>query len=764
MGESKHTVSDGVISDFPRKRARTLRFSLGAPRSAQVVGDGSRALFLRSDGPEDLVTSLWLSVFDREGGHAERLLADPRVLLADAGEEEVPAQERARRERAREGAQGIVTFSVDAAGKCAVFALGGRLWITSITAEGEEAETREIGMRDAGSQQGQLPGPVINPRISPDASLIAYSTGTRIIVVPTDGRGAATTVLGVGPDERTDVTLGLAEFVAGEEMDRYEGFWWSPDSRALVVERADESKETMWYISDPANPGRPAEGRRYPRALTRNAEVSLISLRFTYGDTQGGDGGIVVRAVADIRWDHEHYEYLAALRWEAGQDPVALVQNRLQNKDQVVLVPLSRSAAYRQDAEQDDAASAPRPVVQVEVVEEHSSDTWLDLFPGCPCRTPDGHLLSAVADGTCDSNRLALDGRAFTPAGWQLREVIDVDDSGVLAVASRDPRSFDVVAFGFDGSVQTLNEEPGVWGASRAGAGLVLNGRGMASAQSHMTHTWASDGKVYQANIENHSAEPGFAPRVEFAQLGVHRLQAAIIRPSQNSPYADADSLPVLLKPYGGPGFQQAVFNQAMYWEAQWWADQGFIVLTADGHGTTGRGPAWDRAIFKNMAQVTLDDQIEALQALPEYAPEADLHHVAMIGWSYGGFLSALAVLRAPDAVHAACAGAPPTDWTLYDTHYTERYLGLDPDVYRSNSLLDDAKGLRRPLLLIHGFADDNVSVANTLRLSQALLAEGKDHAVLPLNGITHMTNDETVAENLLIAQRDFLYQALGLR
>jgi dipeptidyl-peptidase-4 len=201
-----------------------------------------------------------------------------------------------------------------------------------------------------------------------------------------------------------------------------------------------------------------------------------------------------------------------------------------------------------------------------------------------------------------------------------------------------------------------------------------------------------------------------------------------------------------------------------MYWEAQWWADQGFIVLTADGHGTTGRGPAWDRAIFKNMAQVTLDDQIEALQALPEYAPEADLHHVAMIGWSYGGFLSALAVLRAPDAVHAACAGAPPTDWTLYDTHYTERYLGLDPDVYRSNSLLDDAKGLRRPLLLIHGFADDNVSVANTLRLSQALLAEGKDHAVLPLNGITHMTNDETVAENLLIAQRDFLYQALGLR
>jgi dipeptidyl-peptidase-4 len=283
----------------------------------------------------------------------------------------------------------------------------------------------------------------------------------------------------------------------------------------------------------------------------------------------------------------------------------------------------------------------------------------------------------------------------------------------------------------------------------------------MDQALSQMTHSWAVGDKVYQAVIENHGAEVGFEPRVQFVELGRDHLQAAIIRPSQGSRYHHAQSLPVLLKPYGGPGFQQVTCSQAMYWESQWWADQGFIVLTADGHGTTGRGPAWDRAIFKDMAAVTLHDQIEALQALPQYAPEADLHHVAMIGWSYGGFLSALAVLRAPEYVHAACAGAPPTDWSLYDTHYTERYLGLDPGVYRANGLLDDAAGLRRPLMLIHGFADDNVSVANTLRLSQALLAAGKDHVVLPLNGITHMTNDETVAENLLIAQRDFLYRAL---
>ena len=227
------------------------------------------------------------------------------------------------------------------------------------------------------------------------------------------------------------------------------------------------------------------------------------------------------------------------------------------------------------------------------------------------------------------------------------------------------------------------------------------------------------------------------------------------------------------MKPYGGPGFQQVVESQSFYWDAQWWADQGYIVVTADGRGTTGRGPKWDRAIYENMKAVTLEDQVDAVYALPDAlasiatktgvaVPKPDLGRVAMIGWSYGGFLSALAVLDAPDTFAAACAGAPPTDWTLYDTHYTERYLGLDPDVYYRNGIVQDAPKLERPLMLIHGFADDNVTIAHSLRLSQALMAAGRPHTFLPLTGITHMTNDETVAENLLTLQRDFLRDALA--
>ena len=196
-------------------------------------------------------------------------------------------------------------------------------------------------------------------------------------------------------------------------------------------------------------------------------------------------------------------------------------------------------------------------------------------------------------------------------------------------------------------------------------------------------------------------------------------------------------------------------------------------MVTADGRGTTGRGPKWDRAIYETMKSVTLEDQVDAVHALPEALnalaegdaattiPQPDLNRVAMIGWSYGGFLSALAVLEAPETFAAACAGAPPTDWTLYDTHYTERYLGLDPAVYERNSIIADAPQLDRPLMIIHGFADDNVTIAHSLRLSQALMAAGRKHTFLPLTGITHMTNDETVAENLLILQRDFLAEAL---
>ncbi|WP_029679044.1 S9 family peptidase [Bifidobacterium sp. 7101] len=792
---------DRAMEAYPRAKARTLRFTLGAPRSALAVGDGSRAVFLRSDGPEDLVTGLWLSAFGQDGRHHEVLLADPRALLEDADQERVPAAELARRERSREGGEGIVDYSVDAAGDRVVFALGGRLWLSLIAPDGLTASTRALSLEDSDSA-------VLNPAISPDGTMVAYTTGDRLMVV-TIGQGAeqdrerAVLALRPGTDDR--MRLGLAEFVAGEEMDRYQGFWWSPDSKALLVEHTDSSDEPIWYISDPANPQVGPCARRYPQALTANARVGLSLVLLGQDDADPW--------VGEVDWDHQAFEYLAVVRWQDGHRPLLLVQNRRQTEDRIldVQVPDTRQGLEPgQNMTLLDPEAAPK--VATRVLQTHDNDQWIDLVPGLPAYRPQGGLVDTFIDTEADTTRLRLDGRVFSPAGCQIRQVLSVGDRDVLAVVSTDPRSFDLMRLSYDGSIHVLNRLPGVWTASRAGHGIVVSGRTMASAQGQVRHCYlGADGDLDRLGAEglglvgearpdsnarqtgesvrpehqdrpdrravdaghinsqgamsavlaDTSSDPGFTPNVDFVRMGQHELFAAIVRPSESSPYASADSLPVLLKPYGGPGAQQVVFNQSYYWESQWWADQGFLVLTADGRGTPGRGPAWDRAIFEDMAQVTLDDQLEALEALPDFAPEADLGHVAMIGWSYGGFLSALSVLRAPDRIHAACAGAPPTDWTLYDTHYTERYLGLDPAVYRRNGIIDDAPSLRRPLMLIHGFADDNVSVANTLRLSGALMAAGRPHTVLPLTGITHMTNDETVAENLLILQRDFLREAL---
>ena len=810
-----------AIRQFPRKKARTLRFSCGAPRSARVIADGSRALFLRSDGSEDTVTSLWMSVIDENGNASEMLLADPRTLLADADAEDVPAEERARRERAREGGSGIVGYSTDASGNRVTFTINGQLFLTDIAV----GVTRAIAI-----EEDELK-PVLNPRISPDGQHVMYTTGTYLVNVDLADTafdtafgdddceiGDAISVVASIPQDG-EWKIGLAEFAAGEEMDRYDGFWWSPDSKYVLFETYDESPEPIWHLSDPANPANPARSNRYPQALTANANVRLTLLELGFDNDNCCYGAIA----NEVQWDHETYEYLAAVSWTSGHEPIILVQDRLQQHDQVLAIHVGEPIVTMRDAENgftDDEgdqvetfsiaipeyAEGERPG-STRVLEKHSNAYWLDLIHGTPAFTPNGRLICAMNDMDADTNRLTVDGVPFTPAGLQVREVLNVTDDDVLCVVQRTPellsddslpflwqsnaadhdaRSFDVVSIRYDGTWEPLTYAPGQWTMSRAGNGCVVTGRGMDDATVQMQHcmniaTTDENGtdvaSMVVSPIENHAETPGFTPNVHFTRLGERGLYTAIVLPSASSEYAHADTLPVLMKPYGGPGFQQVVESQSFYWDAQWWADQGYIVVTADGRGTTGRGPKWDRAIYETMKSVTLEDQVDAVRALPEALatlaaqenkessettiPQPDLNRVAMIGWSYGGFLSALAVLEAPETFAAACAGAPPTDWTLYDTHYTERYLGLDPAVYERNSIISDAPQLDRPLMLIHGFADDNVTIAHSLRLSQALMAAGRKHTFLPLTGITHMTNDETVAENLLILQRDFLAEAL---
>jgi dipeptidyl-peptidase-4 len=275
-----------------------------------------------------------------------------------------------------------------------------------------------------------------------------------------------------------------------------------------------------------------------------------------------------------------------------------------------------------------------------------------------------------------------------------------------------------------------------------AGGGTtVLTSRTLAS--SGVTVRVAQGGAV-TADIASFAQEPSLPhPAPQFIEAGPTGIRTAVLFPSWHAP---GTRLPVLMCPYGGPGAQEVVKSARVYLTPQWFAEQGFAVVVADGRGTPGRGPAWDRTIAGDFAVGILEDHVTALGAAAEKFTDLDTTKVGIRGWSFGGYLAALAVLRRPDVFHAGVAGAPPTDWRLYDTHYTERYLGdpsEQPDVYRRSSIIDDPRRAVqtqvRPLLIIHGLADDNVFVAHSLRLSSALLAAGYPHSVLPLYGVTHM-------------------------
>ncbi|MFE1105648.1 prolyl oligopeptidase family serine peptidase [Streptomyces rochei] len=698
---------------FPKRHARTQRFTLGAPRSFTVAPDGSRVAFLRSGSGQDRANALWILDVE-EGG--ERVAADPRALLGGA-EERLSPEERARRERSREGGAGIVGYATDAAVELASFALSGRLFAAELRA----GTAREL----------TAPGPVIDPRPSPDGRHIAYVSRGALRVVGAEGEGDRA----LAEAEAEGVTYGLAEFIAAEEMGRSRGFWWGPESDRLLVARVDDTPVRRWWISDPAHPERDPHHVPYPAAGTANADVRLFAV--------GLDGGRT-----EVLWDRARYPYLARVHWSAAGAPLLLVQSRDQ-RSQLFLAVDTESGATR-------------------MVHADEDPIWLELFPGVPCWSPSGQLVRIADEG--GARVLAVGERPLTGAQLHLRAVLDVSDDDVLVSASAgeeaaDAETGEVHVYRVNElGVERVSQEPGVHSAVRAGNVTVLVSATLDRPGARVQVL--RDGKA-TATVASYAEDPGLPPRVTLTQGGARRVPCAVLMPRD---YHGDTPLPVLLDPYGGPHGQRVVAAHNAHLTSQWFADQGFAVVVADGRGTPGRSPAWEKAIKDDVAAVVLQDQVDALHALAADFP-LDLDRVAIRGWSFGGYLAALAALRRPDVFHAAVVGAPVTDLRLYDTHYQERYIGHpdeQPDVYRRNSVIDDA-GLvdaaepHRPMMVIHGLVDDNVVVAHSLRLSSALLAAGRPHEVLPLSGVTHMTPQESVAENLLLLQVDFLKRSLGL-
>ncbi len=712
-----------MTDSFPRQNARTRNFTLGAPRSFQISADGGTVAFLRSRGGSDPVTCLW--TLDVTGGQ-EQLIADPAGLaLADAADDPV---ERARRERVRERAAGVVSFATDADLTLASFALAGHVYVADL--------------RAGGTQPLHTSTPAADPRPDPAGRHVAYVSGGALRVTPLAGPQAGRERVLARSADTQDVTYGLADFIAAEEMGRTRGYWWAPDGSAILVARVDDSPVQSWHIADPARPERPGMTVRYPAAGTPNAVISLFVASL--------DG-----RVTPLEWDQQAFPYLVTAEWSAG-DPLVVVLSRDQREMHLLAFDPATGSA--------------------EVIRSDRDAAWVDVVEGVPARTSSGRIIwTADRDGAkrllAGTARQHSAGAAevLTPPSLQVRSVLSVDGEMILFSASaEDPASTSVWTAGPDG-IELVSAAAGLHAGLLAGGTLLLTSKTLAgSGVTVRVLRPRSDGKPAEvAGIGSLAEQPMLpAPRVTLTYSnGPSRARTAILLPSWYEP--GSGRLPVLCDPYGGPHAQRVTAAYDAYLTPQWFADQGFAVVIADGRGTPGRGPAWDRTVAGDLATPALEDQVEALYSAAEHCADLDLSRVAIRGWSFGGYLSALAVLRRPDVFHAGIAGAPVTDWRLYDTGYTERYLGLpdfSPQAYERSSLLSEAANLTRPLMIIHGLADDNVVVAHSLRLSSALLAAGRPHTVLPLSGVTHMAAQEEVAENLLLLQVEFLFRALGVQ
>jgi dipeptidyl-peptidase 4 len=688
-----------VSDTFPRQYARTQRLSLGEPRNFTVAPDGSRVVFARSTSGQDSVNSLW--VLDLATG-AESQILDPRTVGTDLSQ--LTAEELRRRERAREGAGGVVTYACDGAVTSAVTVLGGCIVHVDLS-------TGVVTLPDI------EPG-VFDVRLSPDGTRISYVRGAQLCIADLVGNERV-----IASEPSDTITWGSAEFIAAEEMGRMRGYWWSPDSQHIAACRVDVADVPIWHIADPAHPEQPAVEHRYPAAGSVNATVSLHI--FNVADFSR----------VDVRLNGA-WEYLTSVSWSAGG---FIAQTQTRNQRQVHVHHIDPTTGVST------------------VIFTDEDNAWVELVPGVPALLSDGRLVTCADRGGV--RRLLVDDRSATPDHVQVRGVCSVGD--IILFAANDvstPWEQDIYSFDTSsGSLSQITHSHGMVSASGTTDVLITR----ISTIDTVGPTFAVHHNNNEVVIASHAETPLVNPNVRILSVGPRAIPVAILTPRDGL----TTKLPVLFDPYGGPHAQRVVASNGAYLSSQWFADQGFVVVIADNVGTPGKGSTWERDVFGDLAQPVLDDQVEIVQALEDLEPRADTTRVGIRGWSFGGYLAALAVLRRSDVFHAAIAGAPVTDWRLYDTHYTERYLGnpsIDNSNYTKTSLMENVSTLTSPLLLIHGLADDNVVAAHTLQLSSALLAAGKTHELLPLSGVTHMTPQEVVAENLLLHQLDFLRRTLG--
>ena len=711
--------------------AITNRFTLGRPRSFEFTPDGAKLLFLRSQArsfQQDLFE------FDCATGK-ERVLLTAEALLGGT-EEKLTAEELARRERMRMTSRGISAYSLSKDGTKVLVPLSGKLFVVDRDS-GKRAELK--------TYTKAFP---IDPRFSPDGTMVACVREGEVFINDAAGEKEWKVTTGAGGT----ITNGLAEFVAQEEMSRFRGYWFSPDSRLLCFQQTDTKGMEQFSIADPADPAKTPESWPYPRAGAKNADVKLAITSVAGGP------------VTWVKWDSVKYPYVATVTWTKNAPLTVMVQNRAQTEQVLLAV--------------DEKTGETTPLLT------DTDAAWLNIHESCPKWLEDGSgflWVSERYEGAKpgrDFARLEVrnrDGslnRVLTPPGYPMLDLVALDNLHGAAFISTatTPTRTQVARVWLKGGAEPVMvaDAPGTNSVTFSeNFETRLEAANLASGKLTWTVKLLDTSVV--GEVASKAEQPPFVPKIEIARVGnlvgqERDFYAAIVRPRT---FETGRKYPVIVSVYGGPGSNTVNDTPMGYLLQQWYADHGFIVVSIDGRGTPRRGRAWERAMHLNLIDLPLADQAQAISLLGARYAEMDVKRVGITGWSFGGYFAAMATMRMPKVFHAGVAGAPVSDWADYDTHYTERYMGMPQENekgYRDANVLTYCKDLTVPLMIVHGTADDNVYFMHSLKMTRELFRSGRDFEFVPLAGFTHVVAEPVTVNRLQKRMMSFFAEHLGAR
>ncbi len=693
--------------------------------SPNLGGPAPRALKLSPDG--SLLTSLRPRADDRERFDlwaVDTATGDARMLVDSTkfGGGEISEAEKMQRERARiGGTKGIVTYDWAPDGKSLLVPLDGDLFVASLDGATKRLTTTPQGELDA--------------TVSPKGGYVSFVRDQNLFVVDTiSGTERRLTRDGGGT-----LSWGVAEFVAQEEMDRTKGHWWSPDDSRIAVARVDESGVAIVSRAAIGAEGTQVFNQRYPRAGAANAVVDLYVMK--------NDGGGIVKVDLGKNPD----VYLARVDWAA--DGKALFVQR-QSRDQKTLDLLRVNP--------ETGASS--------IVFSETSKTWLNLHDNFRALKDGSILWSSERDGFSHLYRFdAGKWTQLTSGKWNVRAVLGVNhDAGLVTFTGNreTPLEQNIYRVPINGGADTVLGEAGWWNTATmnrdASKMIVSRSNAVQPDQSFLAD---ADG-VRQSWIEENKVEgahpyAGFMAGHVKPEFGTMKaadgtvLHYKLLKPK----LAEGQKAPVFVQVYGGPGGGRQVMNNWGGALQQYLVQQGWVVFSVDGRGSPDRGKAFEDAIYRSMSGVEVDDQLVGVNWLKKKS-FVDPKRIAVYGWSYGGYMTLRLLQRAPVVFAAGVSGAPVTKWELYDTHYTERYMGTpqaDAAAYKKSSALETATAMADPLLLIHGMADDNVVFENTTALMAKLQQGAKPFETMVYPGQTHRVAGPGVSVHLWRTILNFL-------